>query len=110
MARLECRLLKLEGAHKTPAPYALPLPPGGRRLPMLVLRSASAWLLLRPQCPTATQDPANSQSRTDRSPRRGAFFFSGAGWLHAGYTVQNPVPVATWWLHGLEKRKTPLPI
>ena len=41
MARFECRLLKLEGAHKTPAPYALHLPPGGRRLPMLVLRSAS---------------------------------------------------------------------
>ena len=41
MARLECRLLKLEGAHKTPATYALHLPPGGRRLPVLVLRSAS---------------------------------------------------------------------
>ena len=41
MARLECRLLKLECVHKTPAPYALHLPPGGRRLPMLVLRSAS---------------------------------------------------------------------
>ena len=41
MARLECRLLALERTHKPPARYALPLPPGGRRLPMLVLRSAS---------------------------------------------------------------------
>ena len=41
MARFECRLLALERTHKPPARYALPLPPGGRRLPMLVLRSAS---------------------------------------------------------------------
>ena len=41
MARLECRLAALEGAHKTLTPYGLPLPPGGRRLPVLVLRSAS---------------------------------------------------------------------
>ena len=42
---------------------------------------------------------------SERHYRCGAFFFAGAGWLHAGYTVQNPVPVATWWLHGLEKEK-----
>ena len=39
MARLECRLLALERTHKPPARYALPLPPGGRRLCVLVLRS-----------------------------------------------------------------------
>ena len=76
MARLECRLLKLEGAHKTPAPYALHLPPGGRRLPMLVLRSASAWPLQRLQCLTATQDPSDGPSRTDRSPRCGVMPFT----------------------------------
>ena len=25
---------------------------------------------------------------------------------HAGYTVPNPVPVATWWLHKTEMKKT----
>ncbi|MBH1978497.1 MAG: hypothetical protein I8H67_09020 [Comamonadaceae bacterium] len=37
MATLECRLLALERTHKPPARYALPLPPGRRRLPVLVL-------------------------------------------------------------------------
>lgn len=39
MARLKCRLLALEGTHKPQTRYALPLPPGGRRLCILVLRS-----------------------------------------------------------------------
>ena len=42
---------------------------------------------------------------SERHYRCGAFFFAGAGWLHAGYTVQNPVPLATWWLHEPTKKK-----
>lgn len=37
MARLEARLLTLEGARKDASPYAVPLTPGRRRLPLLVL-------------------------------------------------------------------------
>ena len=32
-------------------------------------------------------------------------FARTAGWLHGGYTVQNPVPLATWWLHEKKKKK-----
>ena len=39
------------------------------------------------------------------SPRRGAFsLLVPCGYMH-GYTVRNPVPLATWWLHGPEKKK-----
>ena len=36
------------------------------------------------------------------APARGAFFC----WLVLrGYTVQNPVPLATWWLHDAKNKK-----
>lgn len=38
MARLEARLLVLEGARKDASPYAVPPTPGRRRLPLLVMR------------------------------------------------------------------------
>lgn len=41
----------------------------------------------------------------NQSAIAGAFLFPGAGCLHAGYTVQNPVPLATWWLHDPGKEK-----
>ena len=59
----------------------------------------------RKSCTPALQSPKMDTLTSDQCPQLWGFFFAGAGWLHAGYMVQNPVLLATWWLHDSEKEK-----
>ena len=50
---------------------------------------------------TGVVSPRFSDALRDPALNTLGFFLPGAG----GYTVQNPVLVATWWLHGTKKQR-----
>ena len=45
-------------------------------------------------------------SATSPKPQLQGFSFVWCGRLHAGHTVQNLAPPATWWLHDLKKKNS----